>query len=466
MSVKRSAITFIFFLVFFIFFSCISLWRFNTGQVFYYDFGIFARALWQIAHGLHPIINHKTLGEIHFLGDHFSPSIYLLAPLFWFTDKLEILLIEQSFAIVVSGFLIYLIARANKLNYFTSLTISFVYFIFAGTANPLVTDWHTEPSAAVFLLLYIYLFFYEKKYVLGLLSALVLLGWKESNALSLILCLIPYFIYMKKERNRILFLCGLSLLWFFFTTKFCIPALIHQPYFYTPLLPHYPQEYITQFFNLPQKRQLLFQTFISFGFLPLINVPFLFPIFGELGIRLIPIESHFQSYSLGMHYNVFLGVFCALGTIHTLTLISKKNIQVVCVIGLLIFSLITAKKISLSPTLLILNRTFWKEWSTKSSLFKKISDIPIKGSIMSQNNILPHLIQRKDQIYLLSVTYKKIMPRYIVVDLSKGQNPNNFYSGEINEYSQVLNLIKVLEKDIHYIKKNTQWKDLLFFERK
>lgn len=466
MNCKKRIIVFAFFSVFFVLFSCISLWRFNTAQIFYYDFGIFARALWQIANGLNPLIIHKTLGEIHFLGDHFSPSLYLLTPLFWITNRLEILLIEQALAITLSGLLIYLITRAEKHTYFVSLSISFVFFIFAGITNPLVTDWHTEPSAGVFILLFIYLFFYRKKYVFGSIAALIFLGWKESNAISLLLSLIPYFILKKGERYKILLLGCFALFWFFLTTKILIPFLIGQPYFYIPLMPHSLLEYGTQFFNLPQKRQFFFQTFISFGFLPLISVPFLIPVLGELGIRLIPIESHFQSYSLGMHYNVFLGIFLALGTINALSIFTKKYIQIFFVTCLLVVSLIVAKKVTLSPILLVSNTTFWKEWNMRAPLLGELSCIPTRGSIMSQNNILPHLIQRKERVFLLSFKYKKMNPDYIAVDLSSGQNPNNFYSGEINDYSQVLTLIKTIESDTSYVKMTSSCKYLLLFKRK
>jgi uncharacterized membrane protein len=466
MKYLKNIFIFLFFLVFFIAFSCISLWRYNTAQIFYYDFGIFARSLWQIAHGLTPILNHNTLGEIHFLGDHFSPSLYMLTPLFWMTNSLQILLIEQALALTLSGYLIYLIARSEKLALWISITVSFIFLIFAGIVNPLVTDWHTEPTAALFLLLFIYLFFYKKLSILGVGSVLIFLGWKESNAISLILCLIPYLLIQKNKRIHIAIFMGISLIWFFGITKIIIPSLIKQPYYYSPVLPNSIFEFITNFVNTFQKRKLIVDSFSSFGFLPIIGVPFLFPIVGELGIRLVPSSSHFQSYTLGMHYNVFLGVFLALGTIYSLQIFQKKNIQICLTIGLLIISLIVAKKITSSPILLATNTTFWKEWNKKTLLFNELPCVPPTGSVMSQNNILPHLIQRKEKVYLLSSKYKIYKPKYIVMDLSSGQNPNNFYSGEINNYSQVLFLRDIIEKDINYVQDSHSCKYLLLFRRK
>lgn len=466
MNYQKKIVVFLFFLTFFILFLCISLWRFNTAQVFYYDFGIFARSLWQIAHGLNPQIYHKTLGEIHFLGDHFSPSLYILAPLFWITNSLQILLIEQALSLAVSGYLIYLIAQSEKLSIYSSLIVSFVFFTFAGMVNPLVTDWHTEPTAALFLLLFIYLFFYRKKYREGTVLVFLFLGLKESNAISFLLCLIPFFIIKKKERYKIFILGGIALMWFFLSTLVVMPFFTKQSYYYAPELPHYPLEWIAQFFNLPQKRLLITHSFISFGFLPLMSVPFLIPIIGELGIRLLPIQSHFQSYTLGMHYNVFLGIFLVLGTIHILSLCLNKQLRIFLTIYLLIISIIVAKKITRSPIILATNTIFWKEWNKKAALFKELTCVPHTGSIMSQNNILPHLIQRKEKIYLLSQEYETMKPDYIVMDLSSGQNLNNFYSGEINNYTQVLALKKNIEHDSQYERMKSPCKYLFLFKRK
>ena len=106
--------SYLFFLVFFI---CLSLTRYNNFQVFFYDFGIFARIIWQLSRFKLPYINHLVLGKVFFLGDHFNPSLIILAPLFWLTSNLRIVLFEQAFVTVLSGIMIFLIARKNKLSF-------------------------------------------------------------------------------------------------------------------------------------------------------------------------------------------------------------------------------------------------------------------------------------------------------------------------------------------------------------
>lgn len=460
---------FLFFTLFFLLFSCITLWRFNTGQVFYYDFGHYARIMWLISRFLSPIIIHKVLGEIHFFGDHFIPGLYLIAPLFWVTSKLQILLIQQVLATVLAGFLIYKIAGEEKLSFITSLIISFIFLLFAGVENPLVTDWHTESTAVVFLLLFVYLFFYKKRNLLALLCAIIFMGLKDSNPLSFLFMLIPYFFIQRAKRKEIILYALFALAWFFIGGYILTPAISKQPYLYSPVLPSKPWEFITNFVNLPIKRKLLFDSFASFGFLPIFSGVFLLPIVAELSIRLVPTYIHSQSFTLGMHYNVFLGAFLAIATIKVFSLLHiqkyRKHLQITVSILVLLFSLFVAKKITQPPLLLATNSVFWKEWNVKAEIFNEIKLIPASGSVMSQNNILPHLVQRKEKIYLLSLDYKKYQPETIVFDLAPGQNINNYYSGEIRDIEQVEELKRRLLNDSDYVRVTTLYKDLYLFRR-
>src|SRR3989338_7257533 len=71
-------------------------WQFDLG---YYDFGMFDRPIWNLAHFKAPIIDHMVVGGKINLADHFNPGIYLLVPIYWFTDRSEALLIVPSIAI-------------------------------------------------------------------------------------------------------------------------------------------------------------------------------------------------------------------------------------------------------------------------------------------------------------------------------------------------------------------------------
>jgi|GEM_PF-2450214 len=455
----------------FLFFSALSLWRYNSGQLFYWDFGHYSRILWLMSRLLPPIIPHKVLGNILFLGDHFAPGMALLAPLYWFSSKPPILLLEQVLATVGAGIIIYKIGKAMRLSSLAAWAVSFVFLLFAGVENPLVTDWHTESTSVLFLALFLYWFLTGKRMLLPTIAALLFISLKDSNPLSLFFLLIPLFFAYPKQRAYVLFLALFSLAAFGLIAYVITPLISKQPYLYSPVLPNQPIEFMTQFFNQDIKRKLLFDSFASFGFVPLLSGFFLLPIIGELSIRLVPTYLHSQSFTLGMHYNVYLGFFLALASMHGIIAFGhvfrhhKKQIGIWLACFLVVAAVVTAKKITHPPALLAFNTVFWKEWNVKNDLFQKIHYIPQRGSIMAQNNILPLVLARKEPIYLLSYSYAASLPDVIVLDLGKGQNPNNFYSGELNSEDHAIRLKTILEDDARYERIRTPYPSLYVFRK-
>lgn len=496
----------IFFLIFLFLFYSFSLSRLYSLQIFHYDFGIFAKIIWQLSRLQLPIINHRVLGDIFFLGDHFNPSLVILAPLFWITSDIRILLFEQALFTVLSGLMIYLVARKLDYHFIAALIFTTIFLLFAGTENPLVTDWHPEPTAGFFLLLFFYLFNFTKFNKLAFLSALIFLGFKESNALTLIFLLVWMYILQQNHETRdriwnkkcirIVFLAILSLGWFFLTTKFFIPFFSHQKYMYSPDIPLSPIKIIGNYLNNPLKTKLIFDSFISFGFLPLFSVFGLIPIFLELGIRLIPNSSIFQNFALTFHYNVYLGIFLALATIYgvknirnncyiarlaeaiskraklfngfrcvnNLTIQQFNNLILwILLIYLLLFSLYTARKITSSPINLAISPIFWHELRPKQDFYSAIKLVPYNGSVMAQNNLLPYFVTRKEKVYLMSEDYTSIKPGTIVFDISSGQNINNFWD---TNYETILKIKEQLLRDKNYERIIVENKNLFIFQLK
>ena len=87
----------------------VSLRRFWQFQSFYYDFGIFDSAIWKVAHFQLPIINHINfagIDRIYFAG-HFNPSIFLLSPFYWITQRQEMLLVVVQVLAEAGGALLF-----------------------------------------------------------------------------------------------------------------------------------------------------------------------------------------------------------------------------------------------------------------------------------------------------------------------------------------------------------------------
>lgn len=442
---------FFFFLVALFFTVNLSFYYFYRFQTFYYDFGIFARIIWLISQFQPPIIEHIELGQIHFLGDHFNPSLYFLAPLFWLWADPRILLIEQAFFTIASMIMIYLIGLKYKLQQWVALFVALLFLIFPGTLFPLVSDWHPETTAGFFLLLFFYLFTFTKQKILSLISVAIFLGFKESNGLSLAFLLLWMFVVNKEQRKNILILLIISITWFLLTVNIFIPTISAKAYLYSPVLPSSLKD-LFQGPSIHLKLHLIYQSLLSYGFLPLLNLLGLLPALGELGIRLLPVSSKFQNFNLGLHYSVYLGIYLALASIQSLALFRKRRILFGIILFTLLLSLFSARKITSSPINLAINPQFWSNINPQLEVGKVIENIPENGSLMSQNNILPHLTLRKDEIYLLSREYGDMQPDFIVIDISSGQNPNNYWGpdGPIS-YNELYDLNRRVSADKNYI---------------
>ncbi|QQG44556.1 MAG: DUF2079 domain-containing protein [Candidatus Roizmanbacteria bacterium] len=463
----RIIFTALFFSFFFVFFFSLSLSRYYSYQIFYYDFGVFSRILWELSRFQTPYIDHVVLGRIFFLGDHFNPSLTLVAPFYWLVSNPQILLFEQALALVLTGILIFLIAGKVKLGYIPSLVISLSYLIFAGTENPLVTDWHAEPTAVFFLALFFYLFSFTQKRVLYYLTAIIFLGFKESNAITFIFVLTCLLVFNKEKRKDIFMLIAASLAWLYVSTNIFSFIFSKRPYLYYPELPTSPWEMITNFFSTPEKRKLVFDSLISFGFLPFFSVFGVIAVFGELAIRLAPTKTIFQNFTLGSHYSVYLSLILTLTTIYAITNIKKiypkKWLVSLIIFYLLIISLFSARKITKSPINLAFNHVFWKELKTNGQNFNWVDKIPKKGTVMSLNNLLPYFSARTEKLSFLNKYYKEVEPDIIIFNMTPGQSANNFWSMEEKD----LGLIRdFLLQDKDYVRTKTDDKLLFIFIKK
>jgi len=393
-----------------------------------------------------------------FLGDHFNPSLALIAPLFWITTDLRILLIEQAVATVAAGVMIYLIAKKFALPYLTSITLAIAYLMFAGVQNPLVTDWHPESTAAFVLLLFIYLVLFSNKKLITILTFLIFIGFKESNAISALFVLGWLFFIKKEQRTQILCLSVFSLIYFVIITRFVIPAIANHPYLYTPGMPDNPVQLFQNFINSGAKIKLITDSFISFGFLPVLSGVALIMPLAELGIRLAPNGTVFNNISLGQHYNVLLGVLLVLATTQAFVNLQKHIPNKIVILHiftafLLLTSLYSARKITGSPINVVINPAFYKSFSGDITIRDLQQKLPKQGTVMAQNNLLAYTSNRTDKLYFLETAYRAKNPDIILFNLTPDASINNYYGASKQVAEELKNS---LAQDQNYQRINFQ----------
>lgn len=414
--------------------SLISLNRYWQYEVFYFDFGIFDKAIWSVSRFSLPIIDHYALGERIIFSDHFSPSIFLLSPFFWLFPFNETLLVIQAVAVAGSGFVLFLIGKDVLKNAYFALALLVIYFLFVGLQNAVITDFHEVTVATVFFMLVFWAITQEKK-KLFILFFVLLLGFKESLFLLGMGIAVVIFFTLPKWRKLAVATFFLSLLWGIIAIKLIIPYFSEGVYIYNSELPTNPIKVATAFFDSPVKKETLWYTYRSFGFLPLLSPAFWFLQFQDFLIRFYPPLMNLR-WGLAFHYSALTAGIMAVSSVYSLQFLQKKIPTKYLTVFLLVLILNAAflYRVTLrGPFALGYNGAFYAHTKDFAFLNNAISKIPTDASVMTQNNIAPHFTHQK--VWLLLSDNKKYQgeyyrlknPDYILFDLHDGQNPNNHF---------------------------------------
>ncbi|MEA2298111.1 MAG: hypothetical protein QOF77_1047 [Solirubrobacteraceae bacterium] len=110
--------------------------RFEAGG---FDLGIFDQVVWHYSLFEAPASSIKNLASIW--GDHFSPILALLAPLYWIWDDARTLLIAQAVLLGAAAWPIFLYARV-RLGDWAALGLAVAYLAFWGVQSAVGFDFH------------------------------------------------------------------------------------------------------------------------------------------------------------------------------------------------------------------------------------------------------------------------------------------------------------------------------------
>ncbi len=502
-------------LVFVISGSLVSLNRFWQYEIFYYNFGVFDMAIWNVSRLRPPVIEHMLVSGRILLADHFDLSILLLAPLYWITDRSEILLIVQALFAGCAGFVIYLIGREVLKNKLAALSISLCYLFFTGIQNAVITDFH-ELTVMTLPLSLTFLFIVRKQLKLFWLFFLLTLGFKEVTfLLGIGIGIFIYFYPPSRKISRVLrhaqdsersrtissrmsakrisasegFHSLLSAvhealsvisrefhnrkwsrhalaaiivsgLWGFVTIKLLIPYFSGGIYLHMPDLAEGVAGKILALADTSSKRDTLFYSFWQFGFLPIFSPSLWFAIFQDYAMRFMP-KYTVTYWTLGLHYNAVVSVLLATASVFGFKFLLRikqfDKFQNVAALILIMNAFFLFRFVHHGAFLMSINPVLYSHTANFKYLDEMIAKIPKNASVMTQNNLGVRFTHQKF-IYLRE-TYDAYAPDYIVIDNRAGQNPNNFLfgPGNIDEFLEKLKSDKkykaVYQKNQQYIYK-------------
>jgi uncharacterized membrane protein len=106
--------------------SALKLWQYRLLQTAAYDHGIQANVSWNVAHGYGFV---SSIQNMNYLGDHFSPIHAATGLLFHLWESPAVLLLLQTWALVLGGWGVYRLARLTLRDGTLSLALTALYLL-------------------------------------------------------------------------------------------------------------------------------------------------------------------------------------------------------------------------------------------------------------------------------------------------------------------------------------------------
>lgn len=399
--------------------------RFWQFEAFYFDHGIFDSALWQVAHGQLPYIDHLSQTLTLQLADHFAPVMYLLSPLYFFTSGYEALLFVENLLFIASCLVVFFLAKKHIKSKLLVFALVIAYTLFIGIQNALIANFHTELPALFTLALALY-FLDRKLWPPFFFFLLVTFGLKETFVT--IGAGLGLYLLLTKNVRAGLVTIFLSLFYYLTVIKIIIPVLAGREYFYD-IAKVGPLDLLPHLFFPPIKTETIIVSFLTFGALPLFAPAFLPAIFQDFFLRFV-LTSGPARWDLGLHYNATLTLLLAYGAIlGSKWLITKpryKKFLTIHALATIALVLFFHRFRYHGPVALAYNPAFYPHTKNLDFLRNFIAKIPTDGVVMTQNNLAVQMTHTHNPLLLRS-DYGKYRPDYVAFDFRDGQNANNFW---------------------------------------
>lgn len=206
-------------------FSYLSIMQHDSLETHAYDLGFPDQVVWNTAHG-RPFACSFSTWTTNFLGEHFSPILVLLVPLYWIWPDVRALLIVQTVIIALGAFPLFWLARERLKSDLVALSFSAAYLLFPALEAANLFDFHAE-TLAPSLLLFAFYYLERQRYKIFFLFAILAMACKEVVPL-LISMMGLYLAFVKREwKVGSLALLG-GLAWFLAAIYIFVPHFITQ----------------------------------------------------------------------------------------------------------------------------------------------------------------------------------------------------------------------------------------------
>lgn len=383
-------------------FSFITLTRHRAFRTHALDLGQYVQIVWSLTRDVRG--PYMSLPELHAWGDHFSPTLYLLVPLFALFPGPELLLVAQSAAFALGALPLFGLARRRLGSDRAAAAFALLYLASATLHGINLRDFHIAAFAVPLLLAAVY--FFDADRMGWFLGAVVLtLGVREDAALGVI----GLGAWVALVRRRWLWGAGLvaaSLGLLFFDLRVLMPYFRGAPYPHLWRYEHlggslgeillnmalHPLRTLAFMWSLEKLRYLL-ALLAQTAFLPLLAPWELLPALPALVHNLVsrdPVLFHHRT-----QYNAFVLPFVLTAAVSGWARLSPR-----LTLGgrpARALALGAAFLLSLALTSRTLNDLAVKQWrltDRQRAFHAVLAQVPAGVSVSTQERFVPHLAMR------------------------------------------------------------------------
>jgi uncharacterized membrane protein len=402
-------------------FSFITVNRHFAFRTHALDLGYYDQLLWNITSGNGPLV---SLPEMNAWGDHLSPILYLLAPLYALFPTPVLLLVAQSVILSLGAVPTYLLARRWLDDERLAATLALLYLLNPTLHGINLRDFHAA-ALAIPLLLAAVCFFEASRPVWFGVAVILVLACREDAALPIL----GLGLWIAAARRRWIPGVGLalaSLALLVVLTELVIPNFRGAGYPHLGRYAHlggsvgeilgtmllHPARTLAGVVSAPKLVYLL-AILAPLGFLPLLGLLELLPalpVFAENLLGTDPVLFHHRT-----QYNAFLLPFLIAATISGLGRLRGWSVAGGRRLGLVLGFAMIASLALTSRTLNELRVDRVVRTEHQRAAYQVMAAIPPEAAVSTHDPYVPHLT-RRSKVFLFPAGLEK--SDYALIDLT------------------------------------------------
>jgi uncharacterized membrane protein len=397
-------------------------------RTYAWDLGIFNQALWNTLRGR---LFYYTLEPIYtttsnFLGVHFGPILFLILPLYAAFPYPELLIVISPIIVAIGAIPVYELARLVLRNDRVALLLGVSYLLYPPLQGVTISGFSLEIIA---LPIFLFIVYYLIRGDFTKLSLAFILGLATHEASAVVIAFIGIYgvWHYRSPRSKgfqaSVIISIVSIVYYVFAQNIRVflgwtqyPSLWHEWALIGAESPsNVPFQVIMNpsgalnslAFDAVAKVSFLLMFLVPLAFLPLVGVSALLPTLPYLFLGLF--SSYPGYYNIGSHYGAFLVPFFFVALIFGMAKLEKIPRFRVSTIRMakVVFVLSVVMLVAILPTTYLEYVSFDSGGTHGRILYEALSMIPQNASVLTQNNIFPHVSGRANAYTIPSPNWSK-----------------------------------------------------------